>query len=104
MDQTLFFPNWRDKVVFSAPGPQPQVLHEDAKVKVVVVGLEPGGRIPAHPGDFGVYHFLEGAGQMRVGEQTLDVQAGSTVVIPAGVTRAMTVHTRLAFIAVRVAG
>ena len=62
MDQTLFFPNWRDKVIFSAGGPQPQVLHEDAKVKVVVVGLEPGGRIPVHAGSAGVYHFLEGRG------------------------------------------
>ncbi len=104
MDQTLFFPNWQDKVIFSATRPQPQVLHEDDRVKVVVVGLDPGGQIPVHPGDFGVYHFLEGAGQMRVGEQTLDVQAGSTVVIPAGVGRGMTVHSRLAFIAVRVAG
>ena len=103
MDQPLFFPNWRDKVVFSAPGPQPQVLHEDDKIKVVVVGLEPGGQIPIHPGDVGVYHFLEGAGQMRVGEEAFDVQAGGTVVAPAGVTRGMIASTRLAFIAVRVA-
>jgi quercetin dioxygenase-like cupin family protein len=101
--QPLFFPNWRDKVIFSAPGPQPQVLVEDGPVKVVVVGLEPGGRIPIHPGDFGVYHFLEGAGQMHVGEAAFDVQAGSTVIVPAGASRGMNATTRLAFIAVRVA-
>ena len=104
MEQTLFFPDWCAKVIFSASGPQPQVLHEDTKVKVVVVGLEPGGQIPPHPGDFGVYHFLEGAGQMRVGEQVFDVQAGATVVVPTGATRGMTVRARLAFIAVRIAG
>jgi hypothetical protein len=32
MNQTLFFPDWRDKVIFSAQGPQPQVLHEDDKM------------------------------------------------------------------------
>ena len=33
-----------------------------------------------------------------------EVRAGSTVVIPAGVIRGVVVHTRLAFIAVRIAG
>jgi quercetin dioxygenase-like cupin family protein len=103
VEQTLFFPDWRDKVIFSAGGPQPQVLHEDARSKVVVVGLEAGGRIPVHPGDFGVYHFLEGAGQMTVGGETFAVQAGATVVVPAGAPRGMTALARLAFIAVRIA-
>lgn len=103
MDQALFIPNWRDRVVFSANGPQPQVLHEDANIKVVVVGLEPGGQIPAHSGGAGVYHFLEGAGQMCVGERTFAVQAGSTVIVPAGASRGLTVSQRLAFIAVRLA-
>ena len=102
MDQPLFVPDWRAKVVFAAGGPQPQVLYEDGKVKVVVAGLEPGGQIPLHPGDFGVYHFVEGAGQMYVGEATLDVQPGATVFVPAGAPRGMIAHSRLAFIAVRV--
>lgn len=101
MDQPLFFPDWRAKVVFAAGGPQPQVLYEDGKVKVVVAGLEPGGQIPLHPGDFGVYHFVEGAGQMYVGEATFDVQPGATVIVPAGASRGMIAHSRLAFIAVR---
>jgi quercetin dioxygenase-like cupin family protein len=104
MDQTLFFPNWRDKVIFSAGGPQPQVLHEDAKVKVVVVGLEPGGRIPLHAGSAGVYHFLEGAGQMAVSDEVFAVQTGATLLIPDGATRGLLAQTRLAFIAVRIAG
>jgi quercetin dioxygenase-like cupin family protein len=104
MNQSLFFPDWHDKIIFSAGRPQPQVLHEDDKVKVVVVGLEPGGQIPVHPGEAGVYHFLEGAGQMRAGDETYEVQAGGTVVVPAGASRGMTAHTRLAFFAVRIAG
>jgi quercetin dioxygenase-like cupin family protein len=103
MDQPFFFQNWRDRIIFSAGGPQPQVLYEDGKIKVVVVGLEPGNKIPIHPGDAGVYHFLEGAGQMQVDENTFHVQSGSTVIVPAGSARGMTADTRLAFIAVRVA-
>ena len=78
------------------------MLHEDAKVKVVVVGLEPGGRIPAHAGGAGVYHFLEGAGQMAVGDEVFAVQAGVTLLIPDGATGPAR-ETRLAFIAVRIA-
>jgi quercetin dioxygenase-like cupin family protein len=104
MNQPLFFPNWRDRVIYSAGGPQPQVLHEDDKIKVVVVGLEPGGRIPTHAGGAGVYHFLEGAGQMAVGDEVFAVQAGATLVIPDGAQRGLTALTRLAFIAVRFAG
>lgn len=96
-----FIADWREKVVYGAAGPQPQVLHEDARSKLVLVGLEPGAQIPAHQGGAGVYHFLEGAGQMRVDEQRYDVCAGSTVVVPDGATRGMVAAERLAFIAVR---
>lgn len=103
MGQTLFFADWRDRVIFSAPGPQPQVLHEDDKFKVVVAGLEAGGQIPVHPGSAGVYHFLEGTGQMTVDSESFAVKAGATLLIPDGATRGLLAHTRLAFIAVRIA-
>jgi quercetin dioxygenase-like cupin family protein len=102
MSEPAFFPNWREVVVYGAAGPQPQVLREDGKIKVVVVGLEEGAQIPPHPGDAGVYHFVEGAGQMRVDEQRFDVVAGSTVIAPAGAVRGVTAAERLAFVAVRV--
>jgi quercetin dioxygenase-like cupin family protein len=100
---TLFFPDWRERVVYAGPGPRPQLLHEDGTFKVVLVGLEPGGLIPPHPGEAGVYHFLEGAGRMQVDEEACDVAAGSTVIVPAGASRGMAATTRLAFIAVRAA-
>ena len=104
MNRSLFVPDWRDQVVFSSQGPQPQVLHDDGRIKVVVVALEPGGQIPVHPAEAGVYHFLEGTGQMHVGEECFDLQAGSTVVVPDGRPRGISARDRLAFIAVRVAG
>ena len=85
METKTFLPDWRDRVIFSAGGPQPQALREDTKVKVVLVGLEPGGRI-ADAGGAPVYHFLEGAGQMAVGDEAFAVQAGATLAIPDGAT------------------
>lgn len=103
MSLPVFYPNWREKVVYGVNGPQPQALYEDDRIKVVLVGLEAGAQIPAHAGHAGVYHFLEGAGQMRVGATILDVAAGSTVIAPAGAERGMIANERLAFMAVRLA-
>lgn len=103
MNLPLCIPDWRTRVVYAAGGPQPQVLHEDEKIKVVVAGLEPGGGIPVHEGEAGVYHFVEGSGTMTVAGQVYEVQAGSTVIVPAGAGRGMKAATRLAFVAVRVA-
>ena len=62
----LVYPDWRSKVVFSGEGPQPQILVENEKLKVVVAGLEAGQRIPAHPESLAMYHFLDGSGWMTV--------------------------------------
>lgn len=104
MASASFYPDWREKVVYSPEGPQPQVLLEDAKVKVIVAGLEPKQVIPVHPEGQGVYHFLEGTGRMDVNGQSFPVGPGATVCVPAGGTRGIQAETRLAFLAVRLAG
>ena len=63
-------------------------------------GSRTGGRIPVHAGGAG-HHFLEGAGQMAVGDEVFAVQAGATLLIPDGTSRGLLAQTRLAFIAVR---
>jgi len=94
--------NWKDKVVFSAAGPQPQILIENEKLKVLIGGLEPGQMIPPHPASWAVYHFLEGTGWMRVDDERIAVGPGVTVVAPAGAARGIEAETRLAFLATRV--
>ena len=96
-------PNWNEKVVYSAGGPQPQVLVENEKLKVLIAGLEPGQVIPPHPESWAVYHFLEGTGWMRVDGERLAVEPGATVITPAGSARGIEAETRLAFLATRVA-
>lgn len=96
------FPNWREKIVFSADGPKPQVLADDEKIKVVLVGLEAGMKLPPHPEGMSVFHILEGEGFVVVDDTRFAVQAGSTVITPHGATRGIEAKTRLAVLAVRV--
>lgn len=72
----ILIPDWNEKVVFSHEGPQPQPLIVADHLKSVLVGLEPGQKIPPHPAPLAVYHFLEGEGVMWVNGEPLPVQAG----------------------------
>lgn len=103
MTQTTLYPDWREKVIYSAEGPQPQPLMADEKVKIIIAGLEPGQKIPPHAEAAAMYHFLEGSGWMLVDEERLPVSQGATVVMPAGTVRGMEAVTRLAFLATRIA-
>lgn len=97
-------PDWKAAVVFSANGPQPQILLENAAAKIILIGLEAGQRIPAHPEALAVYHFLEGSGWMNVDDERIPVTAGTTLITPAGAKRGVEAETRLAFLATRIAG
>lgn len=97
----LLFPNWRDEVIYGKQGPEPRILVEENGFRALIVGLEPGARIPPHPEGVGMYHFVEGSGWMIVDEERLRVQPGATVIAPAGSTRGVEAETRLAFVASR---
>lgn len=102
MTQATLYADWREKVVYSTEGPQPQPLMADEKVKIIVAGLEPGQTIPPHPEAAAMYHILEGSGWMLVDDERLPVTTGATVVMPAGTVRGVEADTRLAFLAVRI--
>jgi quercetin dioxygenase-like cupin family protein len=102
MTQTILYPNWREKVVYSPDGPQPQILMANDKVKIIVAGLEPGQKIPEHSEMAAMYHFLEGNGWMLVDGERLAVAPGATIVMPEGAVRGMEAETRLAFLATRI--
>ena len=98
----MFYPEWQEKVTYSDDGPEPAVLMEDDRLKVVLAGLKPGQKIPPHPEAQAVYHILEGSGWMVVDDERLRVKAGSTVITPAGALRGVEAGTRLAFLATRI--
>ena len=83
----IYFADTKSKAVFSAEGPKPQFLIDTPDFKALVVGLQPGQQIPLHPGEAAMYHFLEGAGLMTVGEDTFAIQPGVTVIAPSGAPR-----------------
>ncbi len=50
--------NWKEKVVFSKDGPQPQVLEENGLFKVVLSRFRAGTEDPGSSGiGCGLYHF-----------------------------------------------
>jgi len=100
--EAKLYPSWGEKVIFSAEGPQPEVLAETDTMKVVVAGLQAGQVIPPHPETQGVYYILEGQGWMTVGEQRFAVAAGSTIIVPKGTARGLEAEGPLSFLAVRV--
>ena len=102
MDPSTFFPDWRTLVRYSAPGPDPVLLRDDPELRVLLAGLEPGGRIPPHPERLAVYHALEGRGTLTLDGERLPFAGGGTVIAPRGTSRGIEAETRLAFLAIRV--
>lgn len=101
MAKKVYFPDWKELVIYPEKGAQPQVLVESDKYKSVIAGLSEGSALPPHPEGPAIFHFLEGTGQMIVGEESYKVAAGATVIVPDGALRGIEAKTRLAFLAVR---
>lgn len=101
MTEKVIYPNWKELVVYSEKGMQPNVLVETEDYKSVVAGMAAGNSMPPHAEGPAIFHFLEGSGKMIVGEETLSVQAGATVVVPNGAKRGIEAETQVAFLAVR---
>ena len=103
MNDTLYYPDWHEQITYAPTGPQPTVRRADDKAKIILAGLDAGQRIPEHPEAASLYHFLEGTGCMTVDGQAYDAKPGVTLLLTAGAVRGLEAHTRLAFLAVRLA-
>lgn len=97
-----YYPNPQEIIVFAPDGPQPQALFAEGQVKIIVVGLEAGQKIPVHPEGLASFHFLEGTGIMIVDGERLPVGPGTVIITEAGAPRGMEAATRLKFMAVRI--
>jgi quercetin dioxygenase-like cupin family protein len=98
--KSIFYPNWQEKVVFGAEGPQPEILIQNDKMKVILAGLKSGQKIPPHPEALAIYHILEGSGWMVVDDERYPVSSGATVITPEGAKRGVEAETKLVFLAV----
>ncbi|MBK8051117.1 MAG: hypothetical protein IPK16_30865 [Anaerolineales bacterium] len=97
----IFFPAVHELAVFDGDGPRPQFLLDTEKLKVIVVGLEPGQQIPAHPESLAVYYFLAGEGIMTVDDEVLAVTAGARPSSPRPAPARMRATSRLTFLAAK---
>jgi quercetin dioxygenase-like cupin family protein len=93
--------DWKERVVFSENGPQPQILEENGLFKVILAGLEPGQSIPVHSELGAVYYILQGDGWMTVDEERFSIEAGAVIGMGNGAARGIEAKTQLAFLAVR---
>lgn len=101
MAERVHIPDWRSVITYSSPGPTPRLLVDEPDLRVLVAGLEPGGRIPPHPAPRAVYHALDGEGVVVLDGERLSFGAGTIIVAPEGSTRGIEAVSRLAFMAVR---
>lgn len=97
----VLYADWKEVVVYSTKGMQPQVLVETEQYKSVIAGLAAGNSMPPHAEGPAIFHFLEGSGRVIVGQETFAVHAGSTVIVPDGAERGIEAQSQLAFLAVR---
>ena len=102
MSKPSYTPDWHDVIRYTEPGPAPEVLVDEPDLRVLVAGLEPGGRIPPHAERCAVYHALAGEGFLFLDGVALPFGEGAIVVAPDGATRGIEAVTRLAFMAVRI--
>lgn len=92
------WPDFEDAAQFSPDGPGVQLLHIDARMKVLLVALEPGQSLPPHEGPGASFSFLQGSGVMLIGDEETVVSAGGLAVVPQGGTRSIrAVDERLVF-------
>ncbi len=92
------WPDWRAVTRPDEAGPNVTVLHQSDTLKVLLVGLAAGQALPPHPGPAASFHFLEGEASVLVGDETVNVSAGATVVVPDGVQRSIHAVTNMAFL------
>ncbi len=80
---------------------QPVVLAEAARIRVLLMCLEPGQEIPVHrPRIDLTLVALEGEGMMTAGDQVAPLSPGTVAVVPAGTARGLRATGRLVALAV----
>ena len=97
-----YYPRPLEKIDFTPDGPNPQPLFAEGQVKIIVVGLEAGQKIPPHPEGLALFQFMEGEGVMIVDGERLRVEPGTTIITLEGATRGIEAETQLKFMAVRI--
>lgn len=79
----------------SSGGFMPTIAYVSPTLKLPVICLMPGQQIPPHPGATGMFYVLEGKGVFTVGDDKIDISAGSLIIVPAGEIRGINPSEKL---------
>jgi len=88
---------------FSSEHYVPKFLHSSDKVRVLLLCLEAGQEIPPHTSPEATLYVVKGKGTITVGEEPVSVEAGTLVVVGAGVSHAVKSQEQMSLL-VTVAG
>lgn len=65
----------------------PNIAYVSQGLKLPVICIMPGQEIPPHPGATGMFYVIEGKGVFTVGDEKIEISAGSLIVAPGGSLR-----------------
>lgn len=80
---------------FSSEHYVPKFLHSSDKVRVLLLCLDAGQEVPPHTSPEATLYVVKGKGTITVGEEPVPVEAGTLVVVDAGVNHAVKSHERM---------
>ncbi|MGA7885870.1 MAG: cupin domain-containing protein [Acidobacteriaceae bacterium] len=104
MDYTYFADLFRE---FDLPGKGilSRVLRKDDHVNVTAFGFSAGEEISTHSAPTpAILYFLEGEGEMQLGQDTVEVRAGSFVYMPPALPHGIIAKSPLRMLLVQIKG
>lgn len=93
---SVFFPSYRTVAAFRPEQFTPVAVGGSERVRVLVVGLEPGQFIPVHsPAVDLTLVVLEGEGRLVIGDREEALAPGAVAFVPAGEARGLKASSRM---------
>ena len=94
MSAYAFFPDVTKQATIPEKGILSRTLHQDEKLKIILFGFAQGEELSEHTAQVpAVLHFLEGRAQLKLGDDVMNVNAGSLAHMPANLTHAIKAET-----------
>ena len=91
------------KKEFSLSGALSMPLMDAGKARALLLSLEAGQAVtPCQMPFLVLYYFIEGQGQIRMGDEQAEFQTGSLVAVPAGAVRSISATHQTRVLAVQI--
>jgi quercetin dioxygenase-like cupin family protein len=84
---------------FSTEHYVPKFLYSSEKLRIILLCLESGQEIAPHSSPEASLQVLKGRGSISIGEKELQVEPGSLVVVPRGLSHAVKCQDRMTLLA-----